>query len=69
MLPEAVTEKLESLPTRPGCYLFRDKEGGVLYVGKAKSLRSRVRSYFQDGGSDTRAFILQRKKRRSSKIV
>lgn len=57
MLPEEVTEKLESLPARPGCYLFRDKEGGVLYVGKAKSLRSRVRSYFQEGGSDTRAFI------------
>jgi excinuclease ABC subunit C len=57
MLPEAVTEKLESLPARPGCYLFRDKEGGVLYVGKAKSLRARVRSYFQESGSDTRAFI------------
>ncbi len=57
MLPEEVTEKLDSLPARPGCYLFRDKEGGVLYVGKAKSLRSRVRSYFQEGGSDTRAFI------------
>lgn len=57
MLPEAVTEKLESLPARPGCYLFRDKEGGVLYVGKAKSLRARVRSYFQENGSDTRAFI------------
>jgi len=57
MLPPEVEEKLDSLPVQPGCYLFRDKEGGVLYVGKAKSLRSRVRSYFQDGGSDTRAFI------------
>ena len=57
MLPEAVTEKLESLPAHPGCYLFRDKEGGVLYVGKAKSLRARVRSYFQESGTDTRAFI------------
>src|SRR5690606_12563330 len=57
MLPELVTEKIESLPARPGCYLFRDKEGGVLYVGKAKSLRSRVRSYFLEGSSDTRAFI------------
>jgi excinuclease ABC subunit C len=45
------------LPGQPGCYLFKDKQGGVLYVGKAKSLRSRVRSYFQDGGSDVRAFI------------
>lgn len=56
-LPEIVLEKLESLPAQPGCYIFRDKEGGALYVGKAKSLRSRVRSYFQEGGSDTRAFI------------
>jgi len=45
------------LPVQPGCYVFKDKNGAVLYVGKAKSLRSRVRSYFQDGGSDVRAFI------------
>ncbi len=57
MLPELVQEKLDSLPIQPGCYLFRDKEGGVLYVGKAKNLRSRVRSYFLEGNSDTRAFI------------
>ena len=38
-------------------YLFKDKKGVVLYVGKAKSLRSRVRSYFQEGGSDSRYFI------------
>lgn len=55
--PEKVERKLENLPSRPGCYVFYDQEGRVLYVGKAKSLRSRVRSYFQEGGSDTRAFI------------
>jgi excinuclease ABC subunit C len=49
--------KLESLPPTPGCYLFIDKAGAVVYVGKAKSLRSRVRSYFQEGGSDDRYFI------------
>lgn len=49
--------KLETLPVRPGCYMFIDKAGAVVYVGKAKSLRSRVRSYFSDGGSDTRYFI------------
>jgi excinuclease ABC subunit C len=57
MLPAVVTEKLEALPASPGVYLFRDKKGAVVYVGKAKSLRSRVRSYFQDGTSDNRYFI------------
>ena len=49
--------KLSSLPPKPGCYLFIDKAGGVVYVGKAKSLRGRVRSYFQEGSSDNRYFI------------
>lgn len=49
--------KLAALPAAPGCYVFRDRKGEALYVGKAKSLRSRVRSYFQAGSSDTRAFI------------
>ncbi|MCB9588807.1 MAG: excinuclease ABC subunit UvrC [Polyangiaceae bacterium] len=55
--PTLVQEKLDALPARPGCYVFRDKKGKPLYVGKAKSLRSRVRSYFQEGSSDVRAFI------------
>lgn len=55
--PELIQQKLDNLPARPGCYVFYDKEGNVLYVGKAKSLRARVRSYFQEGSSDTRAFI------------
>jgi excinuclease ABC subunit C len=53
----ALEQKLSLLPAQPGCYLFKDKTGAVLYVGKAKSLRSRVRSYFQESGSDVRAFI------------
>jgi excinuclease ABC subunit C len=40
-------DRLAKLPTRPGVYLFRDERNQVLYVGKAKSLRPRVRSYFQ----------------------
>jgi excinuclease ABC subunit C len=57
MPSELLLQKLESLPVSPGCYIFKDKAGAVLYVGKAKSLRSRVRSYFQDSSSDVRAFI------------
>src|ERR1700722_2749535 len=44
--PEAVATKLPHLPDSPGVYLWRNAEGEVLYVGKAKRLRSRVRSYF-----------------------
>jgi len=43
----ALREKLADLPTRPGCYLFKNAAGTVIYVGKAVSLRQRVRSYFQ----------------------
>jgi excinuclease ABC subunit C len=57
VLPETVVQKLEALPAQTGVYLFKDKKGVVVYVGKAKSLRSRVRSYFQDAMGDARAFI------------
>ena len=50
----ALEEQLKRLPAKPGVYLFRDDGGRVLYIGKAKSLRPRVRSYFQRGG-DSRA--------------
>jgi excinuclease ABC subunit C len=49
--------KLEVLPATPGVYVFKDAQGGFLYVGKASSLRNRVRSYFQAGTSDQRYFI------------
>ena len=45
MIPESILEKIPHLPESPGVYLWRDREGTVLYVGKAKRLRSRVRSY------------------------
>jgi excinuclease ABC subunit C len=54
---DSVREQLAALPRNPGVYLFRDEHGDVLYVGKAKSLRSRVRSYFNRG--DSRAGIGQ----------
>jgi excinuclease ABC subunit C len=59
MPSDRVANQLERLPAKPGVYLFRGGRGDVLYVGKAKSLRSRVRSYFQAGSSDTRPGIRQ----------
>jgi len=47
--PPTLDDKLKSLPPVPGVYLMKDARGKVLYVGKAVSLRSRVRSYFQTG--------------------
>src|SRR5438105_6791998 len=47
---ERVKTQLKRLPAKPGVYLFRDERGNALYIGKAKSLRPRVRSYFQQGG-------------------
>ena len=40
-----------TIPTDPGCYLWRDRHGRVVYVGKAKNLRARLSSYFQDVGN------------------
>jgi len=47
----SLQEKLESLPSKPGVYQFKNSEGKVLYVGKAQNLRSRVRQYFQKSRS------------------
>jgi excinuclease ABC subunit C len=46
--PSTYKPKQGSIPTRPGVYRFRDKDGRVVYVGKAKNLRARLSSYFQD---------------------
>ena len=48
--PSTYRPKPGSIPTSPGVYRFRDKDGRVIYVGKAKSLRARLSSYFQDIG-------------------
>jgi len=45
-IPDALQRKLDSLPDGPGVYIWKDAAGTVLYVGKARTLRSRVRSYF-----------------------
>jgi excinuclease ABC subunit C len=53
MPTQAVTEKLATLPTKPGVYLHKDNTGKIIYVGKAINLRNRVRSYFQRGANHT----------------
>ena len=48
--PQRLKARLGEIPREPGCYLMRDGEDRILYIGKAKVLRQRVRSYFQSGG-------------------
>jgi len=52
---EALDRKIKAAPARPGVYLMKDDRGEVIYVGKAKNLRNRIRNYFQ--GTDTRAMV------------
>lgn len=48
--------RLKTIPEKPGCYLMRDRRGKIIYIGKAKDLKARVRSYFSASG-DTRPFV------------
>ena len=48
-MTEIVTEKLKMLPTDPGVYIMKNAEGTVIYVGKAKNLKNRVKQYFYTG--------------------
>ena len=51
---DVLRRQLADLPTRPGCYLYRDQKGNLLYIGKAKVLRNRVKSYFQNKHQDAK---------------
>ena len=60
-IPDALQRKLDTLPDAPGVYLWKDAQGNVLYVGKAKRLKSRVRSYFSgDSAASVKNIYLQR---------
>lgn len=54
---ELIKHKLELLPDSPGCYIHKDKDGKIIYVGKAKNLKNRVRSYFH-GSHNTKTELL-----------
>lgn len=54
-IPEPLDRKIRAIPPRTGVYLMKDAGGSIIYVGKAKNLRSRIRNYFQ--GADTRAMV------------
>jgi excinuclease ABC subunit C len=49
----SLNEKLANLPTNPGCYIYKDAENTIIYIGKAVNLRNRVRSYFQKSANLT----------------
>jgi excinuclease ABC subunit C len=69
-MPLTLEEKLKNLPTSPGVYLHKDEGGKIIYVGKAKNLRNRVRSYFQSGrGHDLKTRELVRRIRDLEFIV
>ncbi|MDD3559522.1 MAG: GIY-YIG nuclease family protein, partial [Melioribacteraceae bacterium] len=55
---EILEEKLKALPALPGVYQFLDKNQKVIYVGKAKNLRNRVRSYFQSNLSSPKTEVM-----------
>jgi excinuclease ABC subunit C len=53
-------EKLLNLPDEPGVYLMKDGRGHIIYIGKAVSLRNRVRSYFQKGAKGEKTEMMVR---------
>ena len=54
-------QKLDQIPKSPGVYFFRDKKGDIIYIGKAKILRNRVRSYFnKPDRKDTKTQVMVR---------
>ena len=55
---EALLEQIKLVPTQPGCYLYYDKEGTIIYVGKAKNLKGRVYSYFHKQHESPKTNIL-----------
>jgi excinuclease ABC subunit C len=66
---ESLDKKLQHLPTRPGVYMFKDAKGNILYIGKAKSLRARVRNHFAADASSAKQDEMVRRIRDVDTIV
>ena len=60
--------QLKSLPALPGVYQFKNKDDKIIYIGKAKNLRNRVRSYFQNKKHQSAKTIAMMKKRRNKSV-
>ena len=56
--PELLERRLQEIPQEPGVYFMGDRQGEILYIGKAKKLRTRVRSYFRDSQPHTARIAL-----------
>lgn len=56
-----IKEELKKLPAKPGVYIMKDKADNIIYVGKAKSLKNRVRSYFQSGNKNMKVEAMVKK--------
>ncbi|MFA6027716.1 MAG: excinuclease ABC subunit UvrC [Patescibacteria group bacterium] len=66
---DKLAKKLKNLPKTPGVYIFKNKQRNILYVGKAKNLRSRVRSYFQKSRETTAWQIIMRRQINDLEII
>ncbi|MFA5729117.1 MAG: GIY-YIG nuclease family protein, partial [Candidatus Neomarinimicrobiota bacterium] len=51
-------EKIRTAPTDPGCYIYRNSGGKIIYIGKAKNIRNRVKSYFVNGYKEPKTAAL-----------
>lgn len=60
-LKQGIQRRLEDLPTKPGVYLMKDDAGEIIYIGKAKVLKNRVRSYFNGRDTEHRAAMVLHK--------
>jgi len=68
-MSEALDKKLQSLPVRPGVYMFKDAKGDIIYIGKAKSLRARVRGHFANDAAAPHNLEVVRRTRDVDTIV